>query len=111
MKALAPFLLAGALTLAVPTSFSQAPAASDNQPAPLVLLVPIEISNKALESGCWAQFYDERNFKGDMLTVVGPREHRQPGQGKRPPVQKKHRQPGARSQGDAEDLRASAVQG
>ena len=72
MKALAPFLLAGALTLAVPTSFSQAPAASDNQPAPLVLLVPIEISNKALEGGCWAQFYDERNFKGDMLTVVGP---------------------------------------
>ena len=37
-----------------------------------MLLVPIEISNKALEGGCWAQFYDERNFKGDMLTVVGP---------------------------------------
>ena len=72
MKRLGPFLLAGALTLVVPTSFAQAPAASDNQPAPLVLLVPVEISNKALEGGCWAQFYDERNFKGDMLTVVGP---------------------------------------
>ena len=75
MKRLGPFLLAGAMTLAVPTSFAQAPAApaaSDNQPAPLVLLVPVEISNKALEGGCWAQFYDERNFKGDMLTVVGP---------------------------------------
>ena len=72
MKRLGSFLLGGALTLAVPTSFAQAPAAPDNQPAPLVLLVPVEISNKALEGGCWAQFYDERNFKGDMLTVVGP---------------------------------------
>ncbi len=75
MKLLAPFLLSSALALAAPASFAQAQTASaapDNQPAPLVLLVPVEISNKALESGCWAQFYDERNFKGDILTVVGP---------------------------------------
>ena len=36
------------------------------------MLVPVEVSNEALKAGCWAQFYDERNFKGDMLTVVGP---------------------------------------
>lgn len=77
MKFLPPFLLAGTLTLSVATSFAQTPAAgasaaSDNQPAPVVMLVPVEISNKALEAGCWAQFYDERNFKGEMLTVVGP---------------------------------------
>ena len=77
MKTSVPFLLAGALTLAAAASFAQtsaaaAPAATDNQPAPLIMLVPVEVSNKALEAGCWAQFYDERNFKGDMLTVVGP---------------------------------------
>ena len=77
MKQSASFILAGALALAMPLSHAQAPAAmtppaSDNKPAPLVLLVPVEISNKALESGCWAQFYDERNFKGDVLTLVGP---------------------------------------
>ena len=77
MKTPSQFVLAGALTLAAAASFAQtsaatAPAATDNQPAPLVMLVPVEVSNKALEAGCWAQFYDERNFKGDMLTVVGP---------------------------------------
>ena len=46
----------------------------DNQPAPIMLLVPVEVSNPAMQSGCWAQFYDERNFKGDMMTVVGPME-------------------------------------
>ena len=77
MKTSVSLLLAGMLAVAVPASFAQAPAgnpraASENQPAPVVLLVPVEISNKALENGCWAQFYDERNFKGDILTVVGP---------------------------------------
>ena len=38
----------------------------------MILLVPVEVSNRALDAGCWAQFYDERNFKGDMLTVVDP---------------------------------------
>jgi hypothetical protein len=47
-------------------------AGSDNQPAPMVMLVPIAISDPAMQSGCWAQFYDERNFKGDILTVAGP---------------------------------------
>ena len=46
----------------------------DNPPAPMVMLVPVEISSKAVESGCWVQMYDERNFKGDMLTIAGPTE-------------------------------------
>ncbi len=45
---------------------------ADNQPAPVVMLVPVEISDPAMKNGCWAQLYDERNFKGDMLTLVGP---------------------------------------
>src|SRR4029079_18195211 len=53
-------------------SGTAAAAKPDNQPAPVVMLVPIEMSDPALKAGCWAQLYDERNFKGDMLTVVGP---------------------------------------
>lgn len=45
---------------------------ADNQPAPVIMLVPVEISSPAMASGCWAQLYDKRNFKGDMFTLVGP---------------------------------------
>ena len=48
------------------------PAKADTQPAPVVLLVPIEVSDPAMKAGCWAQLYNERNFKGDMFTIVGP---------------------------------------
>src|SRR3954465_124388 len=47
-------------------------APTANQPAPVIMMVPVELSNPAMNTGCWAQLYDERNFKGDMLTVVGP---------------------------------------
>ena len=76
MKIHTQLLLTGVLGLTVTAGFAQATkvvaATVDNQPAPMVLLVPVEVSNRALEAGCWAQFYDERNFKGEMLTVVGP---------------------------------------
>jgi len=36
--------------------------------------VPIRVEDPALASGCWAQFYTGRDFKGDMLTLVGPAE-------------------------------------
>ncbi|WP_427913366.1 hypothetical protein ACPWT1_22570 [Ramlibacter sp. MMS24-I3-19] len=44
----------------------------DNQPEPTVVLVPVEIQTPALAAGCWAQLYDEREFKGNMVTIVGP---------------------------------------
>lgn len=47
---------------------------ADNQPEPMVVLVPVEIQNPALAAGCWAQLYDEREFKGNMVTLVGPME-------------------------------------
>ena len=71
-------IIVSALVLLTSSAFAQTapakPPAGDNQPEPIVMLVPVEISNKALESGCWAQFYDQRNFKGDILTLVGPAE-------------------------------------
>ena len=77
MRNLRTLAVASALTMLASISFGQTGAApsaptADNQPAPMVLLVPVEIQNRALENGCWAQFYDERNFKGDVLTLVGP---------------------------------------
>ena len=44
----------------------------DTQPQPVVVQVPIQVSSPELESGCWVQFYDARNFKGDVGTLVGP---------------------------------------
>ena len=46
--------------------------AGDTRPQPVVVQVPVQVSTPALESGCWVQFYGERNFKGDVATLVGP---------------------------------------
>ncbi|WP_076998182.1 beta/gamma crystallin domain-containing protein [Variovorax sp. KK3] len=55
------------------TSKSSSPApVATNQPDPTILLVPVQINDPALQSGCWAQFYSKRNFEGDMMTLVGP---------------------------------------
>lgn len=83
MKKLSKILGAAALAFTAMAAFAQtgaAPAAgmaapapgADNQPAPVILLVPVEVSSRALEAGCWAQFYDKKDFKGDILTLVGP---------------------------------------
>ena len=79
MKKLNTLLAIGVLAVVASASFAQTPTNTatttpDNKPEPVVMLVPVEVSSKALEGGCWAQFYDERNFKGDMLTLVGPAE-------------------------------------
>lgn len=47
-------------------------ATGDTQPQPVVIQVPVQVSTPGLENGCWAQFYSERNFKGDPATLVGP---------------------------------------
>jgi hypothetical protein len=66
-------VLAGSLTactsLPSPTTGTVA-----NQPDPTILLVPVQITDPALASGCWVQFYSQRNFQGDMATLVGPAE-------------------------------------
>jgi hypothetical protein len=47
-------------------------ATGDTRPQPVVVQVPVQVSTPALESGCWVQFYSDRNFKGDVATLVGP---------------------------------------
>ncbi|MDB5927783.1 MAG: hypothetical protein JWN13_6719 [Betaproteobacteria bacterium] len=77
ISALTLFVLAVSTTSALSAqstqSSSKAPG-GDNQPVPMLMLVPVEISDPAMKSGCWAQFFDERNFKGDVITLVGPME-------------------------------------
>lgn len=80
MKTLHKIIGGAVLALTASITFAQTPATSsggataagDNRPAPLILMVPIEISAQALQAGCWAQFYEQKEFKGDMLTLVGP---------------------------------------
>lgn len=65
--------LASAAALALGACGSTPPATTaDNQPDPTIVLLPIQVSDPALRSGCWAQFYTQRNFQGDMLTLIGP---------------------------------------
>ncbi|MEO8296259.1 MAG: hypothetical protein ABI574_00480 [Burkholderiales bacterium] len=71
---LARSALTALITLAAAAS-AQAQTASapaDNAPEPIILMVPVEVSAPQMKAGCWAQFYAERNFKGDVLTLVGP---------------------------------------
>jgi hypothetical protein len=47
-------------------------ATGDTKPQPVVVQVPVEITTPELEAGCWVQFYSDRNFKGEVATLVGP---------------------------------------
>ncbi len=66
--------LALAMTLGACSTTAPTTAAAVNRPDPTILLVPVQITDPALQSGCWAQFYSQRNFQGDMVTLVGPAE-------------------------------------
>lgn len=46
----------------------------DNRPEPVVMVVPVQLTDPALQSGCWVQMYDERNFSGSFITLTGPGE-------------------------------------
>ena len=72
MNKLTACLSAAALLALGACSTTTPVATGDNHPDPTVLLVPVQITDPALQSGCWAQFYSQRNFQGDMVTLVGP---------------------------------------
>jgi len=43
-----------------------------SEPDTAVLLLPTVGAGEQMRSGCWASFYDDRNFNGDSLTLIGP---------------------------------------
>jgi hypothetical protein len=49
-------------------SRSGAAAAQDSA----VVVLPTIAAGEQMRSGCWATFYDERNFGGSSLTLIGP---------------------------------------
>jgi hypothetical protein len=41
--------------------------------APIIVLVPFAYgTDEKLANGCWARLYQDENFRGDLLSVVGP---------------------------------------
>ena len=53
---------------------SQSSQAGSAKSATTFLLIPINTpeQNQWMKKGCWAKFYDDRNFAGDNLTLMGP---------------------------------------
>lgn len=39
---------------------------------PVLILVPVTVDVDKMATGCWARFYDDENFEGDQLTLIGP---------------------------------------
>ncbi len=48
--------------------------ASGGAPSVDIVLLPDAGAAEQVTSGCWATFFDERNFAGSSLTLVGPAE-------------------------------------
>jgi len=42
------------------------------EPETAVLVLPTAGAGEQMRAGCWASFYDQRNFNGDSLTLIGP---------------------------------------
>ena len=77
MKIALPSLaaLAAAVALAGCGSMNSSDSASSAaEPDTAVVLLPNVGADTAVQNGCWATFFDERNFTGDSLTLVGPAE-------------------------------------
>lgn len=79
--------LASACALALCAASSMAQTSTDNSasktnkgtddtPDSFVLIVPMQLSTQTMSSGCWAEFFTEKNFKGDVTTLLGPTELR-----------------------------------
>jgi hypothetical protein len=37
-----------------------------------VVVLPTAGAGEQMRAGCWASFYEDRNFNGDSLTLIGP---------------------------------------
>lgn len=73
IKTLAGLIAVTAIATGCGTAARNLPTATgDTRPEPVVVQVPVEVTDPALQSGCWAQFYTGRNFTGEMATLIGP---------------------------------------
>jgi hypothetical protein len=55
-----------------PTQGGKVSLANPPSGAVLVLLPTDQAQGRSLADGCWVRFFDDRNFRGDALTLAGP---------------------------------------
>lgn len=39
---------------------------------PILMLVPVNVSNDVMNQGCWVTLYDAKDYQGDSFTITGP---------------------------------------
>lgn len=39
---------------------------------PVLMMVPVEVSNAMTNRGCWVKLYDGKDYKGDSFMITGP---------------------------------------
>ena len=62
----------GACSSTSGTRSSSGYASGMAEPDTAVVVLPTSGAAEQMRAGCWASFYDERNFAGDSLTLIGP---------------------------------------
>jgi len=62
----------GACSSTSSTRGSSGYASGMAEPETVVLVLPTAGAGQQMRDGCWASFYEERNFNGDSLTLIGP---------------------------------------
>lgn len=40
--------------------------------APVLMIVPVQVTSDLEKKGCWAKFYGKKNYEGDSLMLAGP---------------------------------------
>lgn len=72
MKSILKAVLAVAMSWHAVSFGQQSPDTSLKETELILMLVPVEVSSPAIKGGCWVNLYDQRNFKGDGVTMAGP---------------------------------------
>ena len=62
----------GACSSTSGTRSSSGYASGMAEPDTAVVVLPTVGAAEQMRAGCWASFYEERNFVGDSLTLIGP---------------------------------------
>jgi len=65
-------IVAATLAVAAALSLGACSSTRSNPSDVDVVLIPGVGSAEQLQAGCWATFFDERNFNGSSLTLIGP---------------------------------------
>jgi hypothetical protein len=59
-------------TLAACTSMRSGSTTAAAEVDTAVIVLPTSGAAEQMRNGCWASFYDDRNFNGGSLTLIGP---------------------------------------